>query len=69
MEIKINKKGEKEIKFSLCEALDFHFSFALEHHDLTFGEALELFIKEKERKENEGKGISTKNTRPKNRIA
>lgn len=69
MEIKINKKGEKEIKLSLCEALDFHFSFALEHHDLTFGEALELFIKEKERKENEGKGISTKNTRPKNRIA
>lgn len=53
MEIKINKKGEKEIKLSLCEALDFHFSFALEHHDLTFGEALELFIKEKERKEND----------------
>lgn len=53
MEIKINKKGEKEIKFSLCEALDFHFSFALEHHNLTFGEALELFIKEKERKEND----------------
>lgn len=47
MEIKINKKGEKEIKFSLYEALNFHFFFALEHHDLTFGEALELFIKEK----------------------
>lgn len=53
MEIKINKKGEKEIKFSLCEALDFHFSFALKYPNLTFGEALELFIKEKERKEND----------------
>ena len=52
MEIKINKKGEKEIKFSLCEALDFHFSFALKYPNLTFGEALELFIKEKERKKN-----------------
>lgn len=63
MEIKINKKGEREIKFNLLEALDFHYFFTLEHHDLTFGEALELFIKEKERKENERQGKITKNTR------
>lgn len=50
MEIKINKKGKREIKFNFFEALDFHYFFALKHPDLTFGEALDLFIKEKETK-------------------
>lgn len=63
MEIKTNKKGERNIKFNFFEALDFHYFFILKHPDLTFWEALELFIKEKERKENERQGKITKNTR------
>ena len=58
MKIKINKKGEREIKFNFIEALEFHYFSILEHSDLSFGEALDLFIKEKEKK-----GEKNENTR------
>ena len=50
MKIKINKKGEREIKFNFLEALEFYYSFELKYPNLTFGKALDLFIKEKETK-------------------
>ena len=54
---KINKMIDEEIKQKI---LDAYYDFA------TTGVSK---IKTKKRKENERKGISTKNTRPKNRIA
>lgn len=55
MEIKINKKGKREIKFNFLEALDFYYSFGLKYPNLTFGEALDLFIKEKKETKGENK--------------
>lgn len=59
MKIKINKKGEREIKFNFFEALDFYYFFELKHPDLTFGEALDLFIKEKETKGEKNENTGT----------